>query len=94
MSTKAIFNQAVKMTNHAMSESDVAHIIRETMDSIQDSEHWKNPSHYFTHNRSEAVRSVAAFIFFHGGVEILESRRDNKKIYIVSSKGYNHYMGA
>jgi len=84
-------NKAIAMTNEAMKASDVRTILKEKMDEIQNKEHWKNPASILVNNKPDAIITAAAFIFYHGGVEITA---DNEgKTWGIYSKGYYHYCG-
>jgi len=90
-SVPVIRKKAIAMTNEAMKASDVRQILKETMDSIQNKDHWKNPASKLVTNKPDAIITAAAFIFYHGGVEI--SADDSGKNFGIYSKGYYHYCG-
>jgi len=86
-----IRRKAIAMSNEAMNASDVLAILKETMDSIQNKEHWTNQSSKLVTNKPDAIITAAAFIFYHGGVEIAADNAG--KAWGISSKGYYHYCG-
>lgn len=82
---------AIQLTNDAFKDNSIVESLKSTMDSIQNKEHWKNPASILANDMQEAINYAAAFIFYHGGVEIAA---DNEGIrFGVFSKGYYHYCG-
>lgn len=86
-----IRKKAIAMSNEAMKASDVLSILKETIDQIQNKDNWKNPSSKLVTNKPDAIITAAAFIFYHGGVEIAADNAG--KAWGISSKGYYHYCG-
>ena len=82
---------AIQLTNDAFKDQLIVDSLKTTMDLIQNKEHWKKPASILANNMPEAVKYAAAFIFYHGGVEI--SADNEGKRFGVFSKGYYHYCG-
>ncbi|MDD3915466.1 MAG: hypothetical protein PHF76_12565 [Bacteroidales bacterium] len=90
-SVPLVRKRAIAMTNEAMKASDVREILKETMDKIQNKENWKNPASTLVTTKPDAIITAAAFIFYHGGVEITTDAKG--KSWGIYSKGYYHYCG-
>ena len=71
--SKSVYEQAVQMVKNAFTMPDVAEVLRKETDAYFDKSHWKNATSFFTHDRAEAVRIAAAYIFFHGGCEVSQA---------------------
>ncbi len=100
--TEFLLSEANKLVEKAMND-EVAHkIINVSFNRYQNQNNWKYPTTvnfqdytgFFTALErlySRAIRAIAAFIFFTGGVEVNVKGLDH---IIISTKGYYHYIGA
>jgi hypothetical protein len=69
---------------------------RKAMESVQDPTNWKLPTRELRCWNLEAAQEVAyAMDWYLGGHELrVETDADGRPDYVVSSRGYYHYVGA
>jgi len=82
--------------NAAFSIAEPRQLIRDTLNVFEDARGWKYPIRPIVCRQEEFARELAAAMdFFYGGHEI-DARRDldGSIVWVVSSKGYYHYIGA
>jgi len=91
--TKEIIEDSKKYSKAAFDNQDAYEFITNLFNTVKDSNNWKLPTQiYYTEYETFASQMFAAICFFLGGAEIEYNKVSGK--YVITSKGYYHYVGA